>query len=65
MHLPYIHTSNFRFAGLFHSMLAQNGIGYKNSHSGEPLWLLTVLRPPAFGAEGFLRGHFWYSNSKS
>ena len=29
-------------------MLTQSGIGYKNSHSGEPLWLLPVLRPPAF-----------------
>ena len=36
-------------------MLAQNGIEYKNSHSGEPLWLLTVLRPPVFGAEGGAR----------
>ena len=29
-------------------MLTQSGIGYKNSHSGGPLWLLPVLRPPAF-----------------
>ena len=39
-------------------MLAQNGIEYKNSHSDSPLWLLPVLRPPAFGAGLFMGSQF-------